>query len=353
MGLLKIFQDPLNPYRDGSEYSLDIHSPLPDPVPVGHYDAGGVEVIDEEISRDDYLQRIQRASTMHGANYALRFYDHYDDEFDAGILDNFPDLQRLQLDPYCQIENPEAVGRLTKLKSLTLAPRGKHPANMLASMDVQKLERFTLAETSSPMLDLAPLGESQSLQEVRLLAQGKNTEALGNCRSLKILSMQPTERVPLDFVNRLEQLEVLKLSVGKIRTLEAIGLMPNLRDLSLNWVHTLEELGDLQRFPALRRLQTESQKRLKTLRTGAGNCALEHISVEGIDEIVGFSDLPALKSFWNFNGKFAPDWADLPPTLTHFALVTPSLKKRERHYADVRAHGLNPELHPDARFFYK
>src|SRR5205085_8465229 len=126
-----------------------------------------------------------------------------------------------------------------------------------------------------------------------------------------------------------QQLEVLKLSVGKIRSIEAIGALANLRDLAFNWVHTLEELGDLQRFPALRRLQIEQQKRLKVLRTGAGNAALEHISAEGIDEIIGFSDLPALKSFWNFNGKFAPDWSALPKTLTNFEPVTPRLKNRE------------------------
>ncbi len=31
----------------------------------------------------------------------------------------------------------------------------------------------------------------------------------------------------------------------------------------------------------------------------------------------------------------------------------PSLKKREKHFEDVRAHGLIPELHPDAQFLYK
>lgn len=353
MGLLKAFQDPLNPYQDQGNFSLEIHSPLPDPVPVGHYEAGGEEVIDEQVGRDEYLKRIQQACATHGANYLVRFYDHFDDAFDARILDHFPDLQRLQLDPYCDIDHPEAVGRLTNLKSLSLAPRGKPPSNILDLMGVQRLERFTLAETSTPMIDLSPLGEAQSLHTLRLLAQGKNMEAIGNCGSLTTLSMQPTERVPLDFINRLQQLEILKLSVGKIRTLEAVGPMPNLRDLSFNWVHTLEELGDLQRFPALRRLQIEDQKRLKVLRTGAGNGALEHINVQGVDDVVGFSELPALKSFYNFNGQFAPDWSVLPKSLTHFALVVPSLKKREVHFADVRAHGLNPDIHPDSRFFYK
>ncbi len=220
-------------------------------------------------------------------------------------------------------------------------------------MGVQRLERFTLGETSTPPIDLKPLGDAQSLRTLRLLARGKNTEAVGNCRSLTELSMHPTDKIDLGFINRLQQLEVLKFSLGAIRSIDAIGMLPNLRDLSFDNVNRLEDLGDLQRFPSLRRLQINYQKRLKTLRLGPGNIALEHILVSGIDAIHGLAELPALKSLWSFDGGFAPDWDELPPTLTNFALVTPSLRKREKHFAEVRARGLTPEQHPDALFFYK
>ena len=83
------------------------------------------------------------------------------------------------------------------------------------------------------------------------------------------------------------------------------------------------------------------------------NAALAHIHVEGIDAIDGFDELPALISYYNFAGGFAADWSKLPATLTHYAVPPTSLRKREQHFADVRAHGFNPEPHPDARFFYK
>jgi hypothetical protein len=220
-------------------------------------------------------------------------------------------------------------------------------------MDVARLTSFTLGETSTPPIDLSPLGEAKSLRTLRLLAQGKNIEAIGNCASLLELSLHPPRNVSLEWINRLQQMEVLKFSLGSLQSMEAIGPLPRLRDLSFNEVHTLESLGDLQRFPALQRLQISYQRRLKELWVGPGNSALEHITVDGIDCIHGFSKLPALKSLWSFNGRFAPDWSELPATLTNFALVPPSLKKREKHFDEVRARELNPEPHPDATFFYK
>jgi hypothetical protein len=350
-----IFYDPSKPYGgSGDDWTVQIHSPLPDTVPVGHYEAGSVEpVVDEMVPRAEYLDRIQQACARHGEACLVRFYDHCGYEFDASVLDQLTETRSLQIDPYCAILNPEAVARLPKLTGLSLAPRGKVRKDLLNAMGVQRLRRFTLAETSTPPLDLSPLGEADHLDTLRLLARGANTEAVSRCRSLTELSMHPTEKIDLGFINQLQQLEVLKFSLGKIASITAIGSLPNLRDLSFDNVNMLEDLGDLQRFPRLRRLQIHYQKRLKTLRVGPGNRELEHINVSGIDEIEGFSQLPALKSLWSFDGKFAPDWSELPATLTNFSLPPPSLKKREKHFEEVRAHGLIPERHPDALFFYK
>jgi hypothetical protein len=353
--LHEIFQDPRVPYGNGDgTTTLNIHSPLPDAVKIGHYEAGRSDpVVDEIVGRSEYLERIQQACTEHGEAYQVRFHDHVDQEFDAAILDQLDEIRSLAIETYGPVTHPEAVGRLPKLRVLTFAPRAKTDPGVLSTIGVERLERFTLGETATPPIDLAPLAKAGRLHTLRLLAQGKNTEAIGDCPALKALSLHPSDKIPLDFINRLERLETLKLSLGKTRSIEAVGPLPHLRDLSFDEVGLLEELGDLQRFPALRRLQVNYQRRLKILRVGPANTALEHLNLQGIDEIEGFSDLPALKSLWNFDGRFAPEWAEIPPSVTHFALVPPSLTKREKHFAEVRAHGLFPEQHPDASFFYK
>lgn len=353
--LHEVFLNPRAPYSsdDGTRHTLQIHSVLPEQVKIGHYLMESIEpIVDEVVSRAEYLRRIQEACAEFGEAYTVRFYDHLDG-FDASVLDALDEIRSLVIDPACAMANPEAVGRLPRLTRFSFAPRGKNRSDILSLCGVERLNYFTLAETSTPLLDLAPLRDAQKLRTLRLLAQGRNVEAIGDCTALTELSMHPTDKVPLDFINRLQQLEVLKFSLGRVASIAAIGPLPTLRDLSFDNVNLLEDVGDLQRFPRLRRLQINYQRRLKTLRVGPGNAALEHIKVSGIDHIAGFSDLPALRSFNNFNGKFAPDWSELPPTLTHFALMTSSLRAREKHYAEVRTHGLDPELHPEAAFFYK
>lgn len=348
------FQDPRAPYHEGGDMrTVQVHAPIPEPVPIGHFEPAGIEVVDEVVTRAEYLDRIQQACAEHGDGLTIRFYDHAGDAFDASVLDELDEIRSLSIDGMQHIHHPEAVGRLPKLIDLLFGAVGKHPPDILSALGVQRLEQFCLAETITPLIDLAPLGEARSLRKLRLLARGKNTEAIGNCTSLIELAIHATEKFSLGFINRLQRLEVLKFALGKIPSISAIGPLPNLRDLSFDEVRMLEDLGDLQRFPRLRRLQITHQKRLKTIRVGAGNLELEHIKLTDVDMIEGFSALPALKSLYNFDSRFAPDWSELPPTLTHFALVPKSPKAREAHEADVRARGLIPELHPDASFFHK
>ena len=56
---------------------LNIHRPIPERVPVGHFDAGGVEVVDEVVSRTAYLDRIQQACAALKDKLKVRFYDHF------------------------------------------------------------------------------------------------------------------------------------------------------------------------------------------------------------------------------------------------------------------------------------
>lgn len=351
----EVFQNPICPFESvsGDGYTLQIASPLPDRVPIGHFEIDCIEpVVDEVVTRSEYCDRIQQGCSMLGERYTVRFYRH-EDGFDASILDGLDQIRSLQIDPVREVANAEAVGRLPHLVRLTFAPRGKTRSDVLDAMRVQRLSHFTLADTSTPPVDLAPLGEATSLRTLRLLGQGKNIVAVGRCTSLLELSMQPQEAHPIEVVSVLPRLESLKFSLGKRRTITAIEAAPALRDLSFHLVSTLEDLGDLQRFPRLRRLQIEQQKRLRSIRVGPRNAALEHIAAESLEAIDGLTQLPALKSLFVFDGKMDVDWSALPPTLTHLTLMPRSMKARARHSAEVRARGLIPEPHPDATFFYK
>lgn len=165
------------------------------------------------------------------------------------------------------------------------------------------------------------------MQVLRLLSRGKNTEAVGTCRSLQELAIVPSDKFDLASIGQLQSLEVLKFVLGKTTSVAKVPSLPELRDLSFKEVHSLERLGDL-----------------------------EHIRLYGVPalrRISGLKRLPRLKSLWAYDSSFEPDWASLPPSLTHFQLVSKRMKGRTEHDDEVRAHGLIPGPSPDASFFYK
>lgn len=336
--------------------TLQFHRPIPERVPVGHFDASGIEVVDETISRTEYLDRIQQVCAALGEGLEVRFFDHFEDELDASVLDCLDQIRRLSIDGLPLVRHPEAVGRLPRLTSLRFGPYRIDSAKILGALGVHRLQHFTLARTLTPAIDLSPLADARALRTLRLLGRGKNTEAIGQATSLVELAIQPSTKFSLDFVNRLQSLEVLKFVLGEAASIDAIENLPALRDLSFREVRNLVDLGDLQRFPRLQRLQVSDQPKLAELRVGRRNAALKHLylySVPSLHALNGFLDLPAAKSLFAYDSRLELPWSKLPRTLTHFQLVTKSVKGRDTHDAAVRAKGLIPAVHPDASFFYK
>lgn len=339
--------------------TLQIHRPIPDQVRVGHFENRGAtvdEIVDEVVSRAEYLDLIQQKCAELGDGLQLRFFDHFQVGFDASVLDHLDKIQNLAIDGIERVRIPQAVGRLPNLRSLLFGPRQEQERNVLSALGVERLEHFTLAGTPNPKIDLTPLGAAEQLRTLRLLGRGRNTEAIGACSSLIELAIVPSNKFLLEFIGRLDRLEVLKLVLGNARSIEPIETLPSLRDLSLFEVHHLEELGDLQRFPRLRRLQLSDQPKIPQLRVGRANSSLEHMrlySVPSLTRIEGLADLPSLRSLWAYDSRLELKWTNLPKTVTHFHLLTKKMKGRDTHEAEVRAAGLNPDVHPDSHFFYK
>jgi hypothetical protein len=209
----------------------------------------------------------------------------FEEVFDASVLDSLPDVRRLSIDGLSDLRHPEAVGRLPKLTSLRFGPRHVGNSRILAELGVHRLTHFTLAATPTPTIDLAPLGEARALRSLRLLGHGKNTEAIGRVTSLEELAIQPSSKFSLEFINRLVSLESLKFVLGNANTIRPIEALPELRDLSFREVRNLEDLGHLERFPRLRRLQVSDQPKVAELTVGSGNAALEHLYLYSVPRL--------------------------------------------------------------------
>ena len=340
----------------GAVQVLQFHRTIPERVQIGHFGPGGVEVVDEVVSRTAYLDLIQQACAAHGDRLEIRFYDHRDGPFDASVLDHLDEIRRLSIDGVEGIRHPEAVGRLPKLADLRFGPWRIDNSRILGVMGVQRLTDFTLATTPAPAIDLAPLGEARALRSLRLLGHGKNTEAIASLAQLAELAIQPSSKFSLACINSLVSLHTLKFVLGNARSIGAIESLPSLQDLSFREVRNLEDVGSLERFPRLRRLLVSDQPRLTELRVGPANATLEHLylySVPRLHALPGLSALPALQSFFAYDSRLELPWAELPATLTHFQLMTKAVKGRTAHAAQVRAKGLIPDVRPGSQFFYK
>ena len=139
--------------KQGAVQVLQIHRPLPDTVPIGHFDPGGIEVVDEAVSRTAYLDLIQQACVRLGDGLEVRFYDHGLGEFDASILDQLDEIRCLSIDGLQTVRNPEAIGRLPKLTFLRFGPWRIDDTRILGTIGVHRLEHFTLASTPRPAAD--------------------------------------------------------------------------------------------------------------------------------------------------------------------------------------------------------
>src|SRR5688572_11651949 len=97
---------------------LQIHRTIPDTVQIGHFAPGGVEVVDDVVSRTAYLDSIQQACARLGDALEVRFYDHGLGEFDASVLDHLGEIRRLSIDGLALVRHSDAIGRLPKLTFL-------------------------------------------------------------------------------------------------------------------------------------------------------------------------------------------------------------------------------------------
>ena len=357
--LFEVLPDPrplIAPGEADESPVLQFHREIPERVPIGHFESGGREVVDEIVSRADYLDWIQQACAVRGERLEIRFYDHFDTEFDASVLDSLSEIRQLSIGRVPSLRNAEAIGRLPKLTSLNFGPVRAGRAGVLSSLGVGRLTHFTLAGSPTPTVDLAPLADARSLRSLRLLGRGKNTHAIAHATSLVELAIEPSTKFSLECVNRLVSLESLKFVLGQSQSIRAVETLPQLRDLSFHMVRLLEDLGDLERFPRLRRLQLSDQPKVSEVLVGPRNVALEHLylySVPALLAVKGFDRLPVVKSLFAYDSRLDLLHSGLPPTLTHFQLLTKAIKGREAHDALVRAKELIAGVHADATFFYK
>ena len=239
------------------------------------------------------LKSINTLCKVFGKKLPIRFYAHYQNDFDASVLEHLPDVQWLLVDCLHEISNPEKLFELPKLKKLSFGVYNYHTQDFLNHLDIEKLEQLTIGETKKRNFDLSPLREGNQIRSLSVVGHDKNIDAIGEMEDLEALSLHSIgKKVRLDFVSSIAKLKTLKITLGGRENIDEIKHLL-LRELEIIRIRGFDDLGDLSRFPHLRRLHIEDQ--IKILSISLQNPDLNELKVLNCKSLNELNGLEALK----------------------------------------------------------
>ena len=302
-----------------------------------------------------YFERLDALCAEWGDRRKVRFYGHYGQVFDASALQALPNIRSLSIDSLERAINLEAIADLEHLERLHLGVFELEDKDILGKLPVKQLHGLMLSQTNTKALDLAPLAEAFNLATLYLDGHHKNIAALAHLDRLETLTFNPKRGLDLAFINGMQNLRALKFNLGGTDTIEAIELA-ELQDMAFTRTRDLARLGDMQRFPKLRRLLMQDQPHVESLAFGQANADLEHLwfdNCKGPSELRGLADCPQLKRLrWLFTERDPASLA-LPESVTHVYMLSGRSKDEATEKAAIEALGFTAAPHEEALFSYK
>ncbi|KAB2355833.1 leucine-rich repeat domain-containing protein [Bacillus toyonensis] len=274
-------------------------------------DSDGIEV----LVSNKYLSECIEYINQHRITQ-VAIIDWYYKSEDVNFLSECPTVEEISLDSN-YLKDISGLYHIKNLKALSLTDStvldGKNEIDLRAFSNLERL----------------------------FLTWSKKIKGLDHLKNLKGLWMwkyAPKER-NLQELNNLEQLEELVLNQCKISSLTGIGKLKNLRKLELNYLRTLNDVGDLKGLNhSLQRLEIEACKNIENLYRIGDLKALEFFILWNCGDIpsIGFvKELHQLKHF-AFGGTNILD-GDLSPCIEidyiHFT--------EKKHYSHKRKDFIN------------
>lgn len=295
------------------------------------------------------LRELDGLCQRFGTALEVRFYGFYHGQaFDAACLAHLPHVQWLSVDCLTAATSLDALSRLAHLRRLSVGILDLDRPDLLAHLPLEQLTELRLCETRKNLLDLAPLARCRHLERLHLADHTRNFDVLAQLSTVQQLSLRsiPKRQASLAALNSMPSLRDLTVILGGRDHLDELHL-PHLTDLAVIWVRGLTALGDLSRFPALRKLRVEDQLRLAALDLAPASPALEHLCVincKGLRTLGPLQHLSRLHTLRIFKTALDADAflrAGLPATLKTFHFYTGKKSLDEPLKARLAALGYN------------
>lgn len=291
------------------------------------------------------LQCLNEACRLVGGTLQVRFYGHYGTRFDATVLRQLPEASNLAVDCLSEIDNEEEIGRLSKLRCLSLGVFELNRPDFLETINLVNLTRLVLVENRKRNIDLSPLSRCGSLEELLVNGHSKGIEAVADLPKLRKLTLSAYAKSNrLNFISDIACLKELTLILGGRTNIDDLS-NNSLEMLQILRVRGLTTLGDLSRLPALAALRIEDQLQLAELDLrGADLERLWLFNCKTLSALHGLDMQNRLREFFasrvalDLNALRDGDWS---PTASSVSLFSGSIKWKDDTKARLVARGLD------------
>lgn len=297
------------------------------------------------------LPELDLLAATHGAALTIRIYGYDPRVFDTRMLRALPHVASLSIDCHRNALHLETLGELRHLKRLSLGVYELAQTDILQLENLHGLEHLSLGESAKNNIDLAPLRHYTRLSSLSIEGHATQIGTVASLPRLAQLSLyRMKNKVALDFIGGIAGLEQLRLQLGGRESIREIAA-PQLNQLDIIRVRGLEYLGDLGRFPLLRRLWLEDQIKLTHLDV-SGNPLLEQLHLltcKGLERLDGLSGLTVLRKLSVSETKLDFDALlaqGLPAALADVRVRTGKVKRDEEIAALLAQAGYAKERLP-------
>lgn len=258
----------------------------------------------------------------------LRLYSFYDSLCDLSFLPELPDLRRFAADCLMSIQGLEHLSSMN-LKSLEIGVYELDSFDFLNCVS-PRLAELTLGQTKSKRPSLELLARFRGLQKLSI-SHTKDIDAVGKLPELRELMLFSMSHPEVDFVRGLRRLQTVYMRRCGIPDLAALPEVPGIRHLELWWSRGLCDLAFLARMHGLRALRLYEFNGITRIPDLSGLTQLRRAHISGLNDlrdIRGIRQAPVLSEFTLYGSR------RIPPSQVNSLLRMPRLKELEVSVGD-------------------
>ena len=221
---------------------------------------------DDTIYTDEILSNLNTLALELDTNLEIRFYGHDKNTFDCATLLKVDNVKSLSINCLKKVKNLGELSKLKQLEKLIFGIEEFKETEILNSENLKSIRNLSIATKKTKNLNLEHLKGYEKLESLSISGPFKNIAFIGKVKQLTTLYLSSISgKVPLDFVNQLNNLKHLHISLGSRENIDEIN-GGNIETLKLLWIKNLNSLDNINRFKHLTYLQVENQAQITTIK---------------------------------------------------------------------------------------